>query len=271
MGAMSFKKFNLRVKQALATAPTYTTLILESGGLAESCLPGQFLHIAVCPDGAGEMLRRPISLLGLYPERDEISLIIKDLGPGSRWLCARRPGDVLDCLGPVGRPFPLPDDPGEGEYLLIGGGVGLAPLFTLAQRLRAEGAALTLHNGARIADWLVLTDDFRELGSTVREATNDGSRGQRGYVTDLLRDERPLDRFRAIYACGPNPMFAALKQRLEEYGFSGQCWASLESKMGCGIGACRGCSVIVSGMPRRVCVDGPVFPLLEIDFAFAGL
>jgi dihydroorotate dehydrogenase electron transfer subunit len=269
MTPMIKAKHILRVKETREVAPTYSLLVLEARGLADAFLPGQFMHIGVCSEGGEEMLRRPISVLGLYPERDELTLIIKDLGPGSRWLCERRAGDELDCIGPIGNPFPIPENTAGGEFLLVGGGVGLAPLFTLAQRLSAEGANLTLYNGARMAEWLVLSEDFANLGCEVREATNDGSRGVKGYVTDLI--DGGVDRFRAIYSCGPNPMFVALQARLEEFGWSGPCWASLESKMGCGIGVCRGCSVMVDGHPRRVCIDGPVFPLIEIDFAFAGL
>ncbi|MBX6394818.1 MAG: dihydroorotate dehydrogenase electron transfer subunit [Alicyclobacillaceae bacterium] len=224
--------------------------------------PGQFFHIRV-GEGTDHVLRRPISLCEGVDDR-RFCLVYRVVGAGTRWLARRRPGDVLDVLGPLGRGFPL--HPGDRRVLLVGGGVGVPPLVELAKRLCAQGAEVLSVVGFRNAEDVMLVDELGKSGP-VWVVTEDGSAGRRGLVTDVVQEalQKPTDRF---YACGPMPMLRALQERL---GDRLPGYVSLEERMGCGIGVCMGC-VHLCRTPqgvwyRRVCTEGPVFPAGEVVFS----
>ncbi len=205
---------------------------------------GQFVDIAL----PGFYLRRPISVSDILP--DGLVIYYKVVGEGTRVMAGYAPGTPLELLLPLGSGF-HPENCRE-DALLVGGGLGAAPLYLLAKELLALGKGVSVVLGFNRADEICLAEEFRALGVAVHFATLDGSVGTRGFVTDAIAAARPaFDRF---YTCGPLPMMKALCQALDAPGE-----ASLEERMGCGAGFCYGCSVRTASGPKRVCADGPVF------------
>lgn len=221
----------------------------------EEVQPGQFLHIRV--PNAAFSLRRPISVCDVCDGVVKIACAVK--GEGTKALAAAKPGTELTATGPVGRGFPVG---GLEKARLLGGGIGVAPLLLLARRLREAGAQVKAFLGFRNAECAILAGDFAGLGCEVRLFSDDGSLGEKGFAVNGLiagEDGSP------VFACGPKPMFKALQTALPPQT---PAWASLEERMGCGVGACLGCTVSIREADgvhnRRVCADGPVFPLSEV-------
>lgn len=208
--------------------------------------PGQFVQVAL----PGFFLRRPISVCDL--EGDRLTLIYKCVGRGTDAMSLLAPGAALELLTGLGNGYDL-SLAGEAP-LLIGGGVGVPPLYLLAKKLRARGAKVRAIMGFNTAAERFYEDEFRSLGVELRVTTADGSYGTRGFVTDALPDA-----YSHVFACGPLPM---LKAVYGAAGGSGQF--SFEERMGCGFGACMGCSIRTKSGARRVCADGPVFRKEEI-------
>ncbi|MDI3257287.1 MAG: dihydroorotate dehydrogenase electron transfer subunit [Kyrpidia sp.] len=228
-----------------------------------SWTPGQFFHIRV-GEGTEHVLRRPISLCEAADDR-RFALVYRVIGAGTRWLADRRPGEPLDVLGPLGKGFPLHS--GDRRALLVGGGVGVPPLVQLARELRRQGTAVISVVGFREAADVMLVEELAARGQ-VRVVTEDGSAGTRGRVTDALTND-VVDGADRFYACGPTPMLRALQERL---GRRMPGYVSLEERMGCGIGVCMGCAHLCRTPDggtayRRVCTDGPVFPVEEVVFS----
>jgi dihydroorotate dehydrogenase electron transfer subunit len=232
---------------------TYRMVLRTDGPVAVRS--GQFVDIAL----PGFYLRRPISVSDILP--DGIVLYYKVVGEGTRLMAEMAPGCSLEVLAGA------PDLTGLGsgfhpekcrkDALLIGGGLGAAPLYLLAKELLAQGKRVTAVLGFNRADEICLTDEFRALGVDVHIATLDGSVGSRGFVTDAILAVKPaFDRF---YTCGPLPMMKAVCKTLDPPGE-----ASLEERMGCGAGFCYGCSVQTASGPKRVCADGPIFDKEEL-------
>lgn len=233
--------------------------------------PGQFFHIR-CGDSVFPLLRRPLSLFDYDETNGQLHLLYRAEGEGTRWLSHRVPGDTLDVLGPLGRGFP--DPTASAVCTLIGGGIGIPPLYYLAKRLSAQGHRLRIVLGFASERVSFLIEEFRRLGDVV-VTTEDGSLGLRGRVTDgLLHIEltTPPDGPEVYYACGPLPMLKAVRAHYRDVAASGQSpasriitgYLSLEERMGCGIGACLAC--VVPAMRRnggrdyrKICSDGPVF------------
>jgi dihydroorotate dehydrogenase electron transfer subunit len=250
----------------------YNVLGLAAPDIAQMALPGQFVMVK-----AGErlepLLRRPFSVFEVLEERGALvglSLLSKRIGPSTTLLYDAKPGDRIHCLGPLGRPFaPItaPDD-----AWLVAGGVGLAPFATLARLLRARDVNVTLYYGARRAAELFYLDMFENMGVELVLATEDGSRGEAGRVTvPLERDltARPADAGVMLYACGPEPMLAAVARLSATFGRPSQ--VSVERVMGCGVGGCYSCVIPVKtadGIPHfvRSCLAGPVFRGHEISW-----
>ena len=248
---------------------TTVMLTLRAPAIAAAAQPGQFVHVRVPTVGYDPYLRRPISLATLEPAKDEIGLIIHAVGRGTRRLAEAGRGAELDLLGPLGRGFP---PPGKQRVLVVGGGIGAAPLFGLAyksagglDRHTAQTKMLFLV-GARNAAELWARELCAELGLPALAATDDGSVGHPGLVTDLLAVELGGGRIATVYACGPGPMLAAVARQAQEAGVD--CYVSLEERMGCGVGACLGCawprSEKAGGGYLRVCADGPVVNAAEV-------
>lgn len=238
--------------------PATHVLTLRAGEAARAAAPGQFLHIR-CGTQRDPLLRRPMSVY--RTEADRIQLMIRRVGRGSAWLVDREPGEELDCLGPQGKPFRL--DAKSKNLLLVGGGYGVAPLVGLAERALARGKSVTLAVGAATAALIFPT---RLLPPQVEYvvATDDGSAGYAGFVTDAVPEWiRWAD---AVYVCGPLAMMAALTARMRDQAPRKPGQVAMEERMGCSMGVCMGCVVETNRGPLRVCTDGPVFDIYQIQW-----
>jgi dihydroorotate dehydrogenase electron transfer subunit len=243
----------------------YNVLVLEAPAIAAAARPGQFVMLKP-RDGHDPLLRRPFSIFEVLRAADgrprALSILNKRVGRGTGLLADVAPGDHVDCLGPLGQPFEPVAPPAEAW--LVAGGVGLAPFATLADALLARGTRTTLFYGARRAADLHCAAQFEQRGLPVVVATEDGSRGARGFVTTPLAEAfgaRGPAEVR-LYACGPTPMMRAVSDLAARHGC--RCDVSLEQTMGCGLGGCYSCVVKVrdeDGTPHfvRSCTSGPVF------------
>ena len=237
--------------------------------LAATAAPGQFAQLR-CGDGIEPLLRRPFSVA--WTENDRCGFVFEEVGAGTRLLAALRPGDTLDVLGPLGTGFDV--ETGGGPVVCVSGGVGCAPFPLLIATLHERGAGdITVLSGAATASRLYPAERFARGidGVTVREATDDATRGTRGLVTALA--PMALDHAtRALYACGPNVMLAALWELLERAPAQPDVVeASLEAPMGCGFGTCLGCALPVRGADAEpawalCCTDGPVMQIRDVDW-----
>lgn len=226
--------------------------------------------------GSDPLLRRPFSVYRTHPDRkgptpsrrQHLSLIYKRVGKGTLRMTELEAGQEVDLIGPLGNGFTLPPLPSSRRAILIGGGVGIVSLFPLVEALGKT--PLLVFIGGQTREDLLCVDEFREKGADLWLATEDGSLGFRGTAIDLLRSRREVlgkDGLGALYACGPVGMLKALAKTVESTEVV--CQVSLEARMGCGFGACWGCVVKTKGPERsyeRVCKEGPVFNLKEIDW-----
>lgn len=227
--------------------------------LADISAPGQFVHLR-----CGEKpLRRPISICTIDRRAGVLRLVFEVRGEGTAWLAQRRPGEPLDVLGPLGRGFSVPED-GAG-VVLVGGGIGTPPLLAVAQARVGKMEAIL---GFRNADACILAREFALACANVQLATDDGTLGYHGLVTDLLKtrlsqEQKPCA---GIFACGPTPMLRAVAAIALEREIP--CQVSLEERMGCGVGACLVCACKTREADgehyRHVCKDGPVFDAKEV-------
>jgi dihydroorotate dehydrogenase electron transfer subunit len=223
----------------------------QAPALARAARAGQFV-MAVPPGG-----ERTATALGVYEAGGErVSLMVAVVGPRTRELANLAPGAKLDLLGPLGNGFDIDAlaarARGDAEVALVAGGVGLAPLLLAGRRLVERGAGVRLYYGARTASALVDAESFAAHGIAVEHATDDGSRGYRGFVTDLLARAERLPA--AIAACGPSPMLRAVARVARNLGVRAQL--SLEETFACGVGACWGCVVPL----ERASAQAPAFP-----------
>ncbi len=211
--------------------------------------PGQFVNIAI----EGCYLRRPISVCN-YDERS-ITLIYKVVGRGTELMSRMQAGEKLDVLTGLGNGFSL--SAATERPLLVGGGVGVPPLYNLAKKLQTAGKQVQVVLGFNRADEIFYAEEFEKLGVDVHIATADGSVGVKGFVTDAMKSLE----FDYIYTCGPLPMLKAIYNATKcdgEYSF--------EERMGCGFGACMGCSCQTTKGSKRICKEGPVLKRDEIIF-----
>jgi dihydroorotate dehydrogenase electron transfer subunit len=248
------------VSQRLLARHIYE-LVLEGGLAKEMTEPGRFVHVKA-DSGNDPLLRRPISICEADTEAGRFTMIYRVEGKGTRQLAEKREGELVDVLGPLGHGFPVDETPAGGVALLVGGGIGVPPLYYLSKQLLARGVRpIHVLGFASQAD-VFYKEAFEELGETYI-ATVDGSFGEQGFVTDVIvRNSLAFD---TLYACGPTPMLKALDEKYR--GMKG--FLSLEERMGCGIGACYACVCKVQEDTtgheyRKVCSDGPVFPIGEV-------
>ncbi len=226
---------------------TYDTYELVLGGdTSPITAPGQFVDLEL----PGKFLRRPISISDWT--EDTLTLLVKAVGEGTREMVAMPIGTKFDVLSGLGNGFDMTC--GGDEPLLVGGGIGIAPLYGLARRMIARGKKPHVVLGFRGKDDTFYVDEFKALGCQVSIATEDGSTGVKGFVTDCVGETEYL------FTCGPTPMLKALHSLPQVSG--GQF--SFEARMGCGFGACVGCTVPTKNGPKRVCKDGPILLWEEI-------
>jgi dihydroorotate dehydrogenase electron transfer subunit len=239
----------------------YVLLTFRHPEVSREARPGQFVMIKA-GTSAEPPLRRPFSILKVDATQETFTLFLKVVGTGSRALASLRPGDVAQCLGPLGRFFAPPD--AGVEALMVAGGYGIAPFLMLSEELGRRGQAGRVFYGGRTAGDLQVRTPFAGLGVSLVSATEDGSLGHKGRVTEPL--QAYLDGAAgaaALYACGPDAMLHAVARIAEERNLP--CQVSLDPWMGCGIGTCLGCVVWTQGADetkpkyRCACTEGPVF------------
>lgn len=232
---------------------THKTWVITLGGdTGAITAPGQFVNVAI----PGKYLRRPISICDYSHERGEIVLLYDVVGEGTKAMSEMKPGETLELLNGLGNGFSTNTD--SERPLLLGGGIGCAPLLNLARSLKRAGknpVAILGYNTA--ADSFGMDRWFEEIGVEAYIATVDGSIGTKGFVTDVIREKNINGDY--FHACGPMPMLRALCTNLEIPGE-----VSIESRMGCGFGACMCCSVETKDGSKRICKDGPVFRKEEL-------
>lgn len=240
-------------------AGSFVELVMEVRGPFEA-EPGQFVQVRC--DGPGLILRRPYSIYGL--RGNSLSLLVREVGPGSAWLCAAGVGQAIDLLGPLGRGFTLPNG---GRHALVAGGTGIAPLSFLASRIKERDGDAVVFWGLDRGD--ECGDLYGELESEfdLRMATMDGSAGYTGSALALF-EASGAERFTNIYACGPRGMLAGLAESIGSEALV-RLQVCMEERMACGVGACRGC-VVPAASPQggylTACKDGPVFGGRELDW-----
>ncbi|MFZ5775183.1 MAG: dihydroorotate dehydrogenase electron transfer subunit [Thermodesulfobacteriota bacterium] len=244
-------------------APDIFRLTLTAPEIAGAARPGQFVMVRVS-DGLDPLLRRPFSIHQANSD-GTIQLLYKRLGKGTTLLAGLRPGASIDVVGPLGRGFAVAEDE---AVCLLGGGMGIAPLYFLARELLRTStpprlvALLGARNRAELAP---LLSDFEALGVETYSATDDGSLGHHGYVAELMEKKLAVGAAWAIRACGPHPMLKGVAAICREKNWP--CQVSLETMMACGISACLGCAIPragLSGPYLHVCKDGPVFDAQEV-------
>jgi len=238
-------------------------LRVESQAVSSEAAPGQFLMVRTS-DGYDPLLRRPISLHDAGEAWLEI--FFRVAGRGTALLAAKKEGDLLDCLGPLGKGFRLDGcEPGKTAWL-VGGGRGIAPLYFLARSVLAKGAGVRVFYGGKTASEIPLREKFESAGIPLACSTDDGSFGYAGFVTALLERELRAGRPDGLFVCGPDPMMERAGRLALGLGFPAQL--SLEAIMGCGFGACWGCVHRLKkdneGKWRKICEDGPVFEADEV-------
>ena len=226
-------------------------------------LPGQFVHISCgAEDTTDPLLRRPISIHKINKSKGTIELYYLVTGRGTKMLSKKHANVTLSVMGALGKGFELQIQ--EQKAVLVGGGMGIAPLLALAQELKARGKKVVALLGASGAEGLVRAAAFKEFGQVI-EVTEDGSLGSKGLVTEYLAPLVDMGDT-VIYSCGPEGMMEAVAKMASE--LSVPCQISLEASMACGVGACLGCTCVsgVNGGYPKVCKDGPVFWANEVKF-----
>lgn len=247
---------DLKVKQVEQIHQRYVLIKLTHENTLPEMLPGQFVEVRV--DGSpSTFLRRPISINFVDCENNELWLLVATVGEGTKQLAKLKFGDVLNCVLPLGNGF-TPAKQGE-KVLLVGGGVGVAPLLYMGAEMKRQGIEPTFLLGARTANDLLMLPIFNKYGRAY-VTTEDGSMGEKGFVTNhsILNQEH----FDRISTCGPTPMMKAVARYARQNNVD--CEASLENLMACGLGACLCCVEKTTEGNLCVCKDGPVFNIKKL-------
>lgn len=247
-----------QVRENAALASGVFRLVVEAPEIAAASKPGQFVMIRV-HDGRDPLLRRPISIAGADAEKGLVTLICRNVGKGTQLLSQLGTSDVLDLMGPLGHGF----DMSPQKPILVGGGIGLAPLLFAASAFCPKPVEVLA--GGRTGDEMFWAGLFEESCDKVHVTTDDGSMGICGTCADALPDLLAKGGYDAVFACGPQVMMKKIVEVAEKYNVPVQ--VSLEEHMACGLGACRSCTCGASdGSTRQVCKDGPVFRAEEVDW-----
>ncbi|MBE9535691.1 MAG: dihydroorotate dehydrogenase electron transfer subunit [Proteobacteria bacterium] len=264
---MDYTQGRGRILANVEVAPDHYRMEIEAPFVPERALPGQFVMVKVT-DGLAPVLRRPFGIYTINEARGSFEMIYRVVGEGTRLLSEMADGVDIDVLGPLGNGFNL--DLAGDQPLIVAGGVGVPPLFSLAQGLIGKGKKPVVIIGGRTADDLLSLDAFRAIGIEPLLATEDGSSGYKGYVTAIM--EERLDDGKipsAVYSCGPKLMLRRVGEIAMSRGIP--CELSLEAIMACGFGVCLGCVVKTCSSDgssehdfSRVCCEGPVFDAKEI-------
>jgi dihydroorotate dehydrogenase electron transfer subunit len=227
--------------------------------IVSSAQPGQFVEVLCRDSGSFDpLLRRPYSVFRADRERGELTVLVRPYGRGSAWFCAQPVGTVVDVLGLLGNTFSV--SPRSTRLLMVAGGVGAAPVFMLGESAIKRGLSVTFLLGAMNAEGLLATTEMpQEIEYIV--ATDDGSQGHQGFVTDLIPEY--IQWADQIFACGPEPMFRSLRNQVIKHrmGKKPDVQVSVERTMACGLGACLGCVVETKSGMVPSCTEGPVYDM----------
>ena len=250
---------DLIVKKNEALNNQYSLLVLTSPDKLPEMLPGQFAEVRV-DNSPSTFLRRPISVNYVDYKANELWLLVQIVGEGTRKMCELKVGEVVNLLFPLGNSFTLPENK-DANLLLVGGGVGIAPLLFWGSYLKERGYKCNFLLGGRSKDNLLQLCEFEQFGD-VYTTTEDGTHGEKGFVTQhsLLQGSN----FDYVYTCGPTPMMKAVAAYAAKNGIF--CEVSLENMMGCGFGACLCCVTDTIEGNLCVCTEGPVFNITKLKW-----
>lgn len=235
--------------------------------ITETAKPGNFIEIRVT-DQVEPFLRRPISIYNIDKENGILQFIFQVKGNGTEILSKREEGQEVDIIGPLGNGTFKFDE--FQNIAVIGGGIGVFPLYELSKRAKEAGKNVNIYLGFRDKEYVVLEKEFEQVSDKLLLATDNGSYGKNGFAINFLKEDSEKQKPDCIYACGPLPMLRAVKEFAMQNDIP--CQVSLEERMGCGIGVCVGCSVKTAKSPKDapeyygVCKVGPVFDAKEVDF-----
>lgn len=231
-------------------------MVIEAPQIAEAAQPGQFVHVKK-PDSVN-FLRRPFSIADADRENGTITLIYRIVGKGTAEYAAMKVGEAFSILGPIGNGFALKD----GRPLLVGGGVGIAPLIYLSRQIKDQKPILLI--GGKNKNEVFWEKYLQEFADKIYITTDDGSVGFKGFTVQLLPQILAENNIEHIYTCGPNIMMEGVAKLAHEHDID--CQVSLEKRMACGIGVCLGCTFEgkLTGKRRKVCTEGPVFASKEV-------
>ena len=255
-----------KIIEKVELIPGIFKISVNAHKLVERAKPGHFVEIRV-NDDIEPFLRRPISIHNLERNSGKLEFIFQVKGKGTQILSKKNVGDVIDIIGPLGN--------GTFEFSkynnlgIIGGGIGVFPLYELAKEAKFEDRNINTYLGFRNKDFVVLEEEFKNVSNNIEVTTDDGSYSQKGFAIDLLKRDIEQNKIDCIYACGPLPMLKAVKQLAEEKNIP--CQISLEERMGCGLGVCLGCAVKTAQSPKdapeyvHVCKAGPVFDATYVE------
>lgn len=253
-----------RVLDIFAVAPGIFELTLDAPQVAAKARPGQFLMVK--PNALGQpFLGRPMGIFDVDAEKGGVTILFEVHGGGTLLLAQVKKGDMLPLLAPLGNGFTLVDN--DRRALVIGGGIGVAPLYPLLLELKKRGVYTEILLGAQTAERVLALDRLCKLDMAITTFTDDGSMGVQGYPTQGLAELIREARIDIVYCCGPMPLMRGVAEICAAAGV--ECQVSLEERMGCGFGICVGCVVnhrAADGTisKKRVCYDGPVFEGKEV-------
>jgi len=252
----------LFVKNNEKVGPDIYKMVLKAEKKIEGN-PGQFIHLKINNDSYDPLLRRPFSIFDINEKRKFLTIVYKVCGRGTELMKDIKNGDEVDILNNLGNGFNLKNK--NKNIILIGGGMGIAPLYFLAKKIYKINKLMVLLGAKNNEELDFMNDKFSNLDVEVYNATIDGSLGFKGTIVELLKDliidEQEID---YIYSCGPTVMLKEMKSLVINENIEAE--ASLEERMGCGIGVCLSCTVRTNNGNMRVCKEGPIFPLKEVIF-----
>ena len=239
---------------------------VKASEIVEDSKPGNFIEIRVT-DQVEPFLRRPISIYNLDRKNGILEFIFQVKGKGTELLSRKEVGDKIDIIGPLGYGTFKTDK--FNKLAVIGGGIGIFPLYELSKEAKADKKEVHCYLGFRNKDFVMLEKEFEEVTDRLVVTTDDGSYKNKGFAIDYLIEDMKKEQYDCIYACGPLPMLKAVQKYANENNI--ECQISLEEKMGCGLGVCLGCAVKTAKSPKdapeyfHVCKGGPVFNARDVE------
>ena len=239
---------------------------VKAPGIIEDAKPGNFIEIRVS-DQTEPFLRRPISIYNLDRENGILEFIFQVKGKGTEILAKKKIGDLIDIVGPLG--YGTFKYENYNNLAIIGGGIGVFPLYELAKCAKKDNKNVNIYLGFRNKEYVVLEDEFKNVSDNLTITTDDGSYSEKGFAINFLERDIEAGKVDSIYACGPLPMLKAVQKLAVEKNIP--CQISLEEKMACGLGVCLGCAVKTAKSPKdapeywHVCKAGPVFQAKDVE------